>query len=254
MASRLWGLVAIWVLLLTSCTAVADAEPASRTSRPDVPRDIAAESLGAIERGTVPSDASYIARVTGLTSIHDGPEGRQIGLLEPTTVHGSATTLAVVGEPDPRQAWVQVMLDQRPNASVGWVWAGNVEITWTTLHIEVDLTERELRLFDGAELVVRGAVGIGKPGTPTPTGTTFVTDILAAPDPDTLYGPFALGLAMYSDVVTEYAGGDGQVAIHGTNSPELLGRAVSFGCARVHNDLIRVLAGRVPLGTPVTIV
>ncbi|MCP3939567.1 MAG: L,D-transpeptidase family protein [Actinomycetia bacterium] len=253
MSSRLLGLAMVWVLLLTGCTAAANAEPASRRSRADNPDDAQAEALGAIERGTVPDGASYIARITRLTSVHDAPEGEQIGLLDPTTTNGSATALAVVGEPDPDAAWIQVMLDQRPNASVGWIWAGDVDITWTTLHIEVDLAERELRLFDGAELIVRGAVGIGKLSTPTPTGTTYVTDILATPDPDTLYGPFALGLAMYSDVVTEYAGGDGQAAIHGTNSPTLLGLAVSLGCVRVHNDLIRVLAGRVPLGTPVLI-
>ncbi len=58
---------------------------------------------------------------------------------------------------------------------------------------------------------------------------------------------------MYSDTVTEYAGGDGQIGIHGTNTPNLLGLAVSMGCTRVHNDVIRAIAGRVPIGTPVTV-
>jgi lipoprotein-anchoring transpeptidase ErfK/SrfK len=44
------------------------------------------------------------------------------------------------------------------------------------------------------------------------------------------------------------------VGVHGTLWPELLGQAVSHGCIRLHNDDIRFLRHRVPLGTPVKIV
>lgn len=46
--------------------------------------------------------------------------------------------------------------------------------------------------------------------------------------------------------------GDGY-AIHGTNRPETVGRAVSHGCVRVRNEDIAKLYGMVSVGTPVYI-
>ena len=129
----------------------------------------------------------------------------------------------------------------------------SVSVTWTTLRIEVNLSEHRLTLFDGDNVITFGTVAIGRSWTPTPIGTTYVAEILVNPDQENLYGPFAMGLALYSDELTEYAGGNGQIGIHGTNRPDLLGHDVSHGCVRTHNDLISELAGRVPLGTPVLI-
>jgi lipoprotein-anchoring transpeptidase ErfK/SrfK len=46
--------------------------------------------------------------------------------------------------------------------------------------------------------------------------------------------------------------GDGY-AMHGTNQPETVGRAVSHGCVRLRNDDIAKLYAMVPVGTPVYI-
>lgn len=46
--------------------------------------------------------------------------------------------------------------------------------------------------------------------------------------------------------------GDGY-ALHGTNKPETIGRAVSHGCVRLRNEDIAHLHGIVPVGTPVYI-
>jgi lipoprotein-anchoring transpeptidase ErfK/SrfK len=54
-------------------------------------------------------------------------------------------------------------------------------------------------------------------------------------------------------VYQEFAGGDGQVAIHGTNAPWLIGQAVSHGCIRMRNEAIARLARFLPLGTPVRV-
>ena len=63
---------------------------------------------------------------------------------------------------------------------------------------------------------------------------------------------FALGLSGHSDVLTEFGGGDGQIAIHGTNNPGDIGQDVSHGCVRIVNDAIERLS-TLPLGTPVVI-
>jgi lipoprotein-anchoring transpeptidase ErfK/SrfK len=43
------------------------------------------------------------------------------------------------------------------------------------------------------------------------------------------------------------------IAIHGTNNPELLGQAVSHGCIRMTNEAVRRLFHEVEIGTPVVI-
>ena len=62
------------------------------------------------------------------------------------------------------------------------------------------------------------------------------------PNPGGPYGTYAFGLSGRSNVLTEFAGGDGQIAIHGTNQPQLVGTASSHGCIRVTNDVANQLA------------
>ena len=94
---------------------------------------------------------------------------------------------------------------------------------------------------------------VGHSLSPTPTGRYFVVDTIAPPDPHGFYGPYALGLSAYSTVYTTFAGGNGQVGIHGTNQPSKIGTDVSHGCIRLDNATITRLAKRLPLGTPVDI-
>jgi lipoprotein-anchoring transpeptidase ErfK/SrfK len=47
--------------------------------------------------------------------------------------------------------------------------------------------------------------------------------------------------------------GSGEYAIHGTNRPSSIGRFVSHGCIRMHNDDIRQLFRLVSVGTPVIV-
>ena len=78
-----------------------------------------------------------------------------------------------------------------------------------------------------------------------------MTDKLETPNPEGGYGLYAFGLSGYSETLTEFAGGDGQIGIHGTNDPTSIGNAVSHGCIRLPNDIVESLATMVPLGTPV---
>ena len=43
------------------------------------------------------------------------------------------------------------------------------------------------------------------------------------------------------------------IAVHGTNSPELLGQPISHGCIRMTNEAVRRLYHEVEIGTPVII-
>ena len=58
----------------------------------------------------------------------------------------------------------------------------------------------------------------------------------------------------FSDTLQTFGGGVGQIAMHGTNRPELLGQPVSNGCVRMTNDAITKMVQLAPLGTPVNVV
>lgn len=66
--------------------------------------------------------------------------------------------------------------------------------------------------------------------------------------------PYALALSARSNVLQEFAGGPGQVALHGTsNVGGVLGTAASHGCIRLASQAITWLATRLSPGTTVTI-
>ena len=175
------------------------------------------------------------------------------------TEAGAPTTFAVIGDGSATAdlevpGWYHVALRDRPNGSSGWVPASSVKVTKTPYRIFVDLRARTLRVEKDSTGVFTTEIAIGTEENPTPVNGTYVTELIANTDPGGSYGPFAFGLALHSDTLSEFGGGDGQVGIHGTNRPELIGQAVSHGCVRLSNDDVKELVDlQLPLGVPVFI-
>ena len=96
-------------------------------------------------------------------------------------------------------------------------------------------------------------VAVGKPTTPSPTGLFYVTDRINTGQPGGAYGPYALGLSGFSNVLFSFSGGDGEVGIHGTNTPSSVGHAVTHGCIRLYNRDITKLYSKIWIGTPVVV-
>jgi lipoprotein-anchoring transpeptidase ErfK/SrfK len=180
-----------------------------------------------------------------------------VGDASPVTVlparNGFGSPLALVVLDDSVPGWLEVRLPVRPNGSTGWIRSAGVEQREVDLAVHVDLAARRLVVTDGGATVLETPVAVGAPGTPTPTGEFFVVDKLDTGRPDGPYGPFAFGLSAHSDVLTEFAGGDGQVGLHGTADPSSIGNAASNGCVRLPNEVAVALEALLPLGTPVTI-
>lgn len=195
-------------------------------------------------------EVALVARSDGEVDIHPEPEAAASHALSSTTGFGSPRALLVIDEQDD---WLEVILPERPNGSTGWIRRDAVELHTVDQSIEIDLAARTLTLFEDGEEVLTATVAIGTSENPTPTGDFYVIDKLATEDPDGAYGPFAFGLSAYSETLSEFAGGDGQVGIHGTNDPSSIGQAVSHGCVRVPNDVAGTLNENLYLGTPVTI-
>jgi len=187
--------------------------------------------------------------------VFDSPGGAPlIAPLSRLTDFHAPRTLVVVGNDGYNAGWLRVLLPVRPNGSEGWIRAQDVSLSTINTAITVDLARRELVFYEAGVAVLTSIVAIGAPETPTPPGVYYVTDpVDMRHDPDTSYGAYALGISGFSEVHLTFKGGPGQLAVHGTNRPDLLGQAVSNGCIRVPDKIIMEIARRAPLGTPVII-
>lgn len=170
--------------------------------------------------------------------------------LSDRTEYGVVRTLLVTNQDTP--GWLEVLLPLKPNGQSGWIHDTDVTRSLVPYEIRVDRATHTLTLLNLGQVVLTTPVAVGTPGTPTPVGLFYVTDPVPSYEGSS-YGPFALGLSAYSDVLAQFGGGPPQIAIHGTNHPELIGQDVSNGCVRVPNDMILQIKDQVPLGTPVVI-
>lgn len=148
--------------------------------------------------------------------------------------------------------WHRVWLSIRPNGSRGWVKEGQLAFYTTSAKIEIDLSERTLRVVRRGELRGEYEVAVGRPSLPTPTGFFFVNQKLKPADPNGPYGALAIGISAFQPDLADWPNG-GPVAIHGTNEPWLIGQAVSHGCVRMRDRDIREVGRLVPAGSPVVI-
>ena len=144
-----------------------------------------------------------------------------------------------------------VRLPIRPNGSMAWIDVDQVEAHLVDKHIVVDVSDRRLTLFDGEQKLMDEPVAVGSDATPTPLGDFYVD--ISLPEPGSPYGDHMLSVAGFSDVLTDFGGGIGQIAIHGWSDPSVMGQAVSNGCVRLPNGTITHLAEQVGVGTPVHI-
>jgi L,D-transpeptidase ErfK/SrfK len=84
-------------------------------------------------------------------------------------------------------------------------------------------------------------VAVGAPLTPTPVGRWVIVEKIMNPG-----GPFG---TRWMRMNIPWGG----YGIHGNNDPSSIGKPVSHGCVRMHNNQINQLYPRVPIGTTVYI-
>jgi hypothetical protein len=179
-----------------------------------------------------------------------GPVVQRVGS---STQFGSPRALAVVRTH--RGRWLAVTQPELGNRRLGWVdaSAGGLRYSRTALRLDVDLSRRTLVLYRGRDVVRRMLVGVGRPGSETPTGRYAVTDKLPGRAYSSYYGCCILALsATQPNLPSGWTGGN-RVAIHGTPSASDFGRAVSAGCLHARDTDLRSLMRLLPLGTPVVI-
>jgi lipoprotein-anchoring transpeptidase ErfK/SrfK len=175
-----------------------------------------------------------------------------VGAWRPIT--GAQTVLPVIGRTTTDGVhWLRVRVPGRPNGMKGWIAQRGTELTTTRWRVVVRTSRRRVLVFREGRLVRSFAAIVGKPSTPTPHGRFFVEESVRML-PGSAGAPFALALSARSNVLQEFDGGPGQIAIHGVaNLGGTPGTAVSHGCVRLANRSIQWLAARIAPGVPVTI-
>lgn len=187
-------------------------------------------------------DAKVAARLTTYTAFWR--RAQQLMVLAP-----------VQTDPETGRRWVLVRLPSRPNLGQAWVPESAVKLRATRIRIVVRLGARKVEVWRAGHRIGRFTAAVGTGSTPTPTGLFAVQDPVPSAGFQRSYlGPYIITLTAYSNVLTSFMGGNGLVAIHGTNATSQLGQAVSHGCIRVHNDAVTRLYRLTQPGTPVEIV
>ena len=163
--------------------------------------------------------------------------------------------LLVTDEPEAEDCkWLNVMLPIRPNGSTGWVKRSDVRVEGHVFRIEVYLNDFNLKAYKGDEVILDASIGVASENRPTPGGLYYTTELLRSADP--AYGPWAFGLSGFSEVLTTFNGGQGQLGLHGTDQPDKIGTRVSSGCIRLENANIEKLVaefGNTTQGIPVQV-
>lgn len=164
------------------------------------------------------------------------------------------TVLPVIGRATTNGAgWLRVLVPGRPNGRSGWITEQRTAPARTSWHLLVRTSARRVLVYRHGRRVQGFTAIVGKPSTPTPRGSFFVEESVRMPR-GSPGGPFALALSARSNVLQDFEGGPGQIAIHGVaNLGGTPGTAVSHGCVRLSNRNISWIAARVEPGALVTI-
>jgi len=201
------------------------------------------------------SDLAWAGAALRATTAYRSPGGVTIQRFGQKNVNGVTTVFGVLAKKVDarcRATWLHVALPIRPNGVTGWVRAADVQELAVRTRITVDLSERRVRLYKNGKLVLSSTAAIGSSATPTPLGRYYVNQRLIPGDPNGPFGPGAVGISAFSNVLTGWTQG-GPIAIHGTNEPGSIGHAVSNGCIRLPNPVLRRLFAQALAGTPVLI-
>lgn len=224
----------------TAATAASSSTPRAIASRPTTKEAWTARVILPVHTRSAPRASARMTSKLPVTAPYDGgPNVLLVLAARATRADG---------------VWYRVRLTSRPNDAAGWIPAQAVRVERTPYRVVVRLSTRRLELLKAGTRVGSWTVAVGTPANPTPTGSFALSEIVRQKNPNGFFGTYILTLTAHSLNLSEFDGGDGRVALHGTSQPQLLGQAVSHGCVRLANPVATRIARTVPAGAPVDIV
>jgi len=233
----------------------------------------AADAGPAFAAGSLPAPAGSVrAHAAG----SEGPEGQPLLVLAHNHIvraapHADARRITTVSARRPLTrvrtilpvlgratssvggAWVHVRLPGRPNGRSGWISAEGTRRASTEWRLALSLSARQVTVYRDGRVARRFRAVVGTPATPTPRGKFFIEEAVRLSS-GVAGGPFALATSARSEILQEFNGGPGQIALHGTRGLQgAPGSAASHGCVRLSTRAITWLARRLGGGVPLTI-
>jgi lipoprotein-anchoring transpeptidase ErfK/SrfK len=256
-----WLVILVLTLAAAGCAHKPEApstQPAPASFTPGAPDTAPAAATPTLPKA--PTAVAWAAQATTDVTAWFAPDGKRVLGVFPAKHPSGDRTVFLLDQPSGAagasaraRGWLRVRLPRRPNGSTGWIKGSQVHLAPLQRRVDVDLSARQLTMYQLDRAVRRWRVAVGKPDAPTPTGHFYITIKLKPPAISYIYGAWALGLSGFSNVYDQFGTGDGQIALHGTSNTGSIGSAVSHGCVRMDNGAISTLAETLPLGTPVTI-
>jgi hypothetical protein len=149
--------------------------------------------------------------------------------------------------------WLKVRVPTRPNQQTGWIKASDVDLSETEWHAELNVSNNNLKVWDGDELRADTGTVDGKESSPTPQGEFFFSERIQK-FPESAYGSWILSTNAYSDSLEQFDGGLPVYAVHGTPNEGQIGSDISNGCTRIPNSIVELMANEMPMGSPITVV
>jgi len=219
-----------------------------------------AASSGHCQVGTPTRAGAVVAKVVVASDVLSEPGvGRRVWRAPTQTLWGgNPSWLLVLGcaRDAVGREWLRVLLPIRPNGTSGWIRADFVLADRSDFSLEVRVARAQVSVFRAGKLIRHVGAVVGSSSTPTPLGLFATYDPVPQRRKDGFVGPWVIHLTSRSNVLDDFGGGPGRVAIHGRGAASLripLGSAASHGCIRVDNDVVSWLARTLPIGTPVMI-
>jgi lipoprotein-anchoring transpeptidase ErfK/SrfK len=262
LSSAVAGIVAL--LVLAGCGSSAKQSEHSQQRPVDAGLGLRARSVVTIAQRcaspkvTPTRSQAFAAVVVHPTAVYGWPSvrARVVNRFQLRDQNGFPVVFGVLGSSRPDNgcgpAWLRVLLPTRPNGSAAWVPARGVSVYPVNTRVEVDLSRRQVSVYRWGKLAFRTSVAVGAAATPTPVGRYYVDERFRLASANGPFGVAALGISAHSDALKDWVQG-GPVALHGTDDPTSIGRAVSHGCVRLPNAVMTRLFAVAPAGTPVLI-
>jgi len=249
---RAWAALACGLLGIGVAAGLSGCGPTRRAAAAELPAPTSTSTSTSTTMPAPQPPVSVVAQAgSGGVDVYQAPgDPTPWQTLPGTRALGGPQVLLVV---DRIYDWLQVALPIRPNGTTGWIRASDVTLSTHDYRIVVQESAHVITFYHGFDVIDQEPIAVGKQATPTPGGHFYTTDFVKVANPYGPYGPYAFGLSGFSDVLTSFAGGPGQLAIHGTNEPWVLGHDASHGCIRMSNAGITRMAQILPLGVPVTV-
>lgn len=218
------------------------------------------ETASADVRPPSRTHGAWVAKILWATTARPAPGSSKRGVPVGTTVASGyypQELLVLARRTLPNgEGWLQVRLPTRPNGASGWIPEDAVRLRRTDWWVRIRTGQRTVSVYEKGRLRLRTRAVVGARATRTPHGLFAVLLVAKQTKPRGFLGPWALHLTAHSDVLDDYGGGAGRVALHGRTGASLrdrLGSARSHGCVRVPNREITTLARWLRAGTPVQI-